>query len=243
MKAYRTQFVLVVVLIGMTFAGCQKKASPPAPPGTTPPVKEKAWTPEEIAADPEGYLIDQDKQVARHISERNNRLVRLAERRKETGKKREALAENCTEIENVRNRLERAMRQAEDEDRWPVQMGGRAFTRDKAREIIASCRQYVDDRKPLSEQYDAAMAKLDQMDSLMRKQIQDLERLRERLALDLERVRLNKNMAELGELQKTQVELASFSTQLGAMDENILDTAAAAQKEMPKVDVEKMLNK
>lgn len=219
-------------------AGCRKSAPPPPPPK---PVVEKNWTPEEIAADAEGYLVDQDRQVARHIDQRNSRLASLTARRADISKKSEALQENMQAIQNVNNRMGRALRQAEDEDRWPVQMGGRTFTRERAAAILKSCQTYLDDRKPLAAEYDAAVAKLDQMDTLMKKEIQDLGRLREQLAISLERVRLNKGLAEMGDLRKTQTELASFAKQLGQMDENVLDTAAAAQKEPPKMDVETLL--
>jgi len=76
----------------------------------------------------------------------------------------------------------------------------------------------------------------------MIRESQDLARLRERIALDIERIRLNQGIAELGELRKAETELASFSKMLGAMDENVLDTATVAAREEPvRIDVEKLL--
>jgi len=221
----------------LSAGGCDKNKPPPPPP----PAKEKAWTSEEIAADPEGYLLAQDKQVEKHIAERNSRLEKLRQRRAEIAKRQAAMATNLEEIDNVRKRMEAAIRKSEDEDRLPIQMGGRTFSAEKAAAIVKSCQTYVDDRKPLSSEYDSALGKLDQMEGLMKREIEDLGRLRERLALDTERVRLNKGMGELGDLQKTANELAQFSKQLGQMDENVLQAAAAAPKEPPKMDVETLL--
>jgi hypothetical protein len=233
---------IIIVAAGLLWTllsagGCDRNKPPPPPP----PAKEKAWTPEEIAADSEGYLLAQDKQIERHIVERNSRLEKLRQRRAEIAKRQEAMATNLDEIDNVGKRMAKAIEKSDDEDRLPIQMGGRSFSREKAAAIVKSCQTYVEDRKPLSSEYDSALAKLDQMDGLMKKELEDLGRLRERLALDTERVRLNKGMGELGDLQKTANELAQFSKQLGQMDENVLQAAAAAPKEPPKMDVETLL--
>ena len=231
--------MLTALAIGLVLAGCNKKAPPPA----SPPAKEKNWTAEAIAADPEGYLVYQDSQIDRNITDRKTRLDRLTVRRQEIGRKRDAMAENLHDIQNVQNRMEQAIRKSEDEDRVPVQMGGRTFTREEAQEVVQRCKQYLDDRASLSEQYDLAITRLKQVESKTRNQVDALGRLKEQLGLDLDKVRLNKNLAELGDLHKTEVELAALGKQLGDMDEDILSAAAMAQKELPKVDAEKMLNK
>jgi phage shock protein A len=224
-------------------AGCRREgdsSSGAKTPRHAPPPKN--WTSEEIAKDPEGYLLAQDQQVEKQIQERNQRLQQLSSRRNQVQEKQGRLAENLKDIQNVHDRLEAACRRADDEDRWPARMGGRTFDRDKAKAILQSCQQYTQDRQPLAQDYDRTLEKLAQLESQMRKQIQDLSRLRERIAIDVERIRLNQGIAELGNLRQTETELASFSKMLGTMDENVLDTDAIARKEEPpRVDVEALL--
>jgi chromosome segregation ATPase len=233
-----------VVLLALVVApGCDegghreaKRPKPAAPP------PEKNWTPEEISKDPVGYLQDQDARAERQINERNQRLEQVKSRREQTTAKRDQLAANMAELQNVRDRLSRAMRRAEEEDRWPVMMGGRSFSREKATAVIASCEQYVQDRKQLAEAYEQTVGRLNNLESQMQKQIQDLRRLRERIGIDIERVRLNQGLAELGDLQRTETEVASFSKMLGTMDENILSSISAqATTEPARVDVESIL--
>ena len=64
---------LVVALLPVCM-GCRPQ-TPPAPPGP------RTWTSEQIAADPVGYLEDQDRQVERQIEERRNRLEQVSQRR------------------------------------------------------------------------------------------------------------------------------------------------------------------
>ncbi len=225
-----------VVLLLPCCVGCKPQA-PSAPPAP------RSWTSDQIAADPVGYLEDQDRQVELQIQERRNRLEQVSLRRAQIAEKRQRLAENMSQIRNVHDRLAAAVRRADDEDRWPARMGGRSFTREKARAILTATEQYLQDREPLARAYDETLDKLARMESQMMRESQDLARLRERIALDIERIRLNQGIAELGELRKAETELASFSKMLGAMDENVLDTATVAAREEPvPIDVEKLLN-
>ncbi len=233
------------IVFGMLLipGGCRREGDSSSGTKTPRPISPpKNWTSEEIAKDPEGYLLAQDQQVERQIQERNERLQRLSGRRTQIQEKQGRLAENLKDIQNVHDRLEAACRRADDEDRWPARMGGRTFNREKTKAILESCRQYTQDRQPLAQDYDRTLEKLAQLESQMRKQIQDLTRLRERIAIDVERIRLNQGIAELGDLRQAETELASFSKMLGTMDENVLDTAAIAGKEEPpRVDVEALL--
>jgi hypothetical protein len=211
-----------------------KKPTPPAPP--------KVWTSEEIAKDPAGYLQSQDGQVEQQIQERNTRLTELQVRRSQIQEKQGRLSENVKAIQNVHDRMEQGIKKADEEDRWPARIMGKAFDRDRAVAIQQSCKQYIQDRQPLAQTYEETLAKLTQMESQMSKQVADLGRLRERIALDIERIRVNQGIAELGELRKAETELASFSKMLGTLDENAMDAASvAAKQEPPKVNVDDLL--
>lgn len=219
--------------------GCERKPSAPPPKPSPPP--EKVWTSEEIAKDPAGYLLDQDRKVEKQIEERSRRLVQIQDRRRGVEERRMQLADNLREIRNVRDRLQAACRRADDEDRWPARMGGRTFDRERAQAILKSCEQYLSDRQPLDQAYEQTLARLGQLEAQAKKQMQDLQRLRERIALDVERVRLNQGLAELGDIRSAEQELASFSKMLGDMDENVLNTTTARADAPAPVDVEQLL--
>jgi DNA repair exonuclease SbcCD ATPase subunit len=223
--------------------GCGRSATPSADSGKTgKPVPGRNWTPEEIGKDPVGYLQDQDRRAEKQIQERNDRLGQVRAHRAQVSRRGDELATNLAEIQNVHDRLQRALRRAEEEDRWPISMAGRSFTREKANAILASCEQYVQDRRQLADAYEQTARKLEGLEAQVTRQLQDLSRLRERIGLDIERVRLNQGLAELGELQRTETEVASFSKMLGTMDENLLSSMAAAPTTEPqRVDVDAML--
>lgn len=222
--------------------GCKQEATAPKPAPVVPPPPEKTWSSEEISKDPVGYLQAQDRQVERQIQERGTRQQQLADRHCQIQDRQAKLIENLKEIKNVYNRLQTACRKADDEDRWPARMGGRTFDRAKAEAILKSAEQYIKDRQPLAEAYEQTLNRIADLEARTQKETQDLARLRERIALDIERIRLNQGIAELGELRRTETELASFSKMLGALDENAVDTAVVAATDAPpRVDVEKLL--
>jgi hypothetical protein len=68
--------------------------------------------------------------------------------------------------------------------------------------------------------------------------------LRQRLALDIEKVGLDKSVAELDNLNKTQTEIGGFSKALTSSEETIgLSNLPPADKGEAKVDVDSFLKK
>ncbi len=233
---------LTLAFILPAMIGCRQSEESSSKKPKPPPPPPKVWTSEEIAQDPAGYLQSQDAQVEVQIQQRNTRLLELQQRRAQIQEKQGKLSQNVKELQNVQTRLQAAVRRADDEDRWPAKMGGKEFDREKAKAILQSCEQYIQDRRPLAEAYDQTLAKLSGMEAQMRKDLQDLGRLRERIALDIERIKLNQGIEQLGELRKAETELASFSKTLSTLDENALDADQIANKQLPAtVDAESLL--
>ena len=206
----RSGFLCLALAVLLTGAGCKPGRGPAAPPEPAP----ASWTPERIAADPAGYLAYADKQVQAQIAERARRLEDLAGRRAEIETKGGALANQLEDVRNIRARLQTAQRRAEDEDRWPVKIAGRTFTRDDIQSLLQSTDRFEEDRRPLEQAYAAARLKMERMEGVLRHDIAKLTRMREKVALDLERVRLNQSLAEIGELRKTEEELSALSRSL-----------------------------
>jgi chromosome segregation ATPase len=231
--------VLVVLLLIGTIVYLALNPRKPAVQAPPPPPKE--WTPEAIAADPEGYLTWSDEQIRIQIDERNKHLAALASRTAQIVERQKKLSDNLQDLQNIHDRLERAYRKAEEEDRWPVRMGGRSFERAKARAIIEQTAQYLEDRRPLLKEYDAAVAKMSASAAALKQDISSLHRLRERLALDVERIHLKEGMAELDAMRKTHAELAAMSKTLSSMTEDTSDLLKDVPAS-PTVDVESLLN-
>jgi chromosome segregation ATPase len=213
-------------LLGLLLAaGCGKP--PPAPP--PPPPEPAAWTPERIAADPAGYLRHADEQIRAQMALRTQRLDDLAARRTDLDSRGRQLTDSVKDARNLHDRMATAIRRADDENRWPLKLAGRSFTREKAEAVLASTQRYVDDRGPLAAAYEDGMKRLADTENALRGDLARLERLREKMALDGERIRLNQGMAEIADLRKTEAELAAFSKALADTTEDPLADAMNRQ--------------
>jgi chromosome segregation ATPase len=239
--------VLAAALVALaSLAGCKKAASGPAGPGSSPPPADdkKQWTPQEISANPVGYLQWADRKLQVQIAQREQKRKSLGERLDKIKVRQSALADNIANATNYRNRIETAARRADDEDRLPFMVGGKSFDQDTAKAAMAALAQYVEDHKPLEADYEQAVSALEQMVSVLGSDLDKLGRAREKLALDIERVGLNQSMADLDQLRKTEEEIAGFDQALSKMttDESLsIDRLPADDKASQKVDLEGLL--
>lgn len=209
-------------------AACDQQA-PPAPPPTAPAKAE--WTADEIAADPEGYMTWADGRIQEQIDDRQRRLASLSDRLIEVERRQTTFNQRLTAVRNVHDRFETAIRRARDEDRWPMRIGGQSFDESRALAILSQAKQYLEDHGPLAEAYASALARLRQAHGQLQRDVEQLRRLREKLALDLERVRLNQGLEELSQLRRTEQELAGFTAAVGQMADD-----AAMLHQLPPED-------
>jgi hypothetical protein len=199
------------------------------------------WSPGEMAADPEGYLVWARERLDEQKKVREDRLRKLADRRKEIEGRRAKFAENVEGCERIVKLMGAAVRRADDEDRWPASMGGRTFERDKADLIMKECRKRVEERAPFLQVYDEALAKLDQGVAKFKQELGELAKVREKVELDLERIRLSQGIAELAQLKRTESEIAHFSGLLAAVVEDTTPGAPVGNAEPPPVDLDALL--
>jgi len=200
------------------------------------------WTPEKIAKDPQGYLQWADQQAQDQITQRQARLTALAQQRADIQTRREELETHLTKAQNLHDRMQTAIRNADDEDHWPLSMAGRTFSREQAQAVIDRSQAYMDQRKSLAQGYDEAVGKVDQFAATIKKDIDDLNTLRDHLAIDLEKVRLANGLAELDQLHSTQAEVEATAKSLVGLDHNpSVPELPPAQGEHDKVDIDAML--
>jgi hypothetical protein len=213
----------LTALLALTLAACGGDDPVPAAGGTTSTTKQplpaRTWTSQEIAADPEGYLAWADNQVAVQIKARQEFLAKLSERQVQVRNRQKSAGADLTELENFLTRLTTAVKRAEDEDRWPVQVGAKKYERARAQELMATLPKQIELRKPLANDYEAALKAMDTKAAKVEGEIADLGRLREKLALDLERVRLKLGVGELEKLNTSAAEIEHFAKILGQIHE------------------------
>ena len=204
---------------------------------------EGNWTPEKISANPAGYLQFAGNKVGAQIAGRKQKLNELASQRADVETRAQALKTKVSDATNIANRMRTAIQRADDENNWPVKMAGRTFDQSKAEEIIKSLQQFGADRQSLVQAYDDALSRISSTEAAIKADIENLEHMREKVGLDLERVRLNQNIAEMGDLHKTENELAAFAKTLADMSDAaaISKIGALPAKSNESVDAESLL--
>ncbi|MCE9614652.1 MAG: hypothetical protein K8T26_10280 [Lentisphaerae bacterium] len=213
-----------------------------APKASEQGVPEGGWTPEAIAADPAGYLQHADGAIGTQIEGRRQKLAQLATTRASIDARAQALNTKVSDAENVIKRLTAATQRAEDEDNWPVKMAGRTFDQAQADAVRQSLTQFVADRQDLVRAYRDALNRVNATESKLKADIEQLSRMREKISLDMERVKLNQGLAELGDLHRTETELASFAKTLADIsDEAMLGRLGSFDKATEAVDAESLL--
>jgi chromosome segregation ATPase/predicted small lipoprotein YifL len=203
---------LPLVLAGVLAAliGCGREGPKSAPPKPAAP-GEREWSDDEMATDPEGYLKWADGQLASQIAQREERLTSLKGKRKEITERRNSFVGDYEAIANLESRLGTATRRADEEDRWPVALAGRTFSKEQADSILAEIKQFLAGRKDLASAYDGATAKLDAAEKSLREDVARLTTLREKVAADLIGYKADRANPEMEKLRKTEAEIAHYS--------------------------------
>jgi DNA repair exonuclease SbcCD ATPase subunit len=235
--------------IALCCTGCEPAGrTAKGPPGQAAPTtpKEKAnspWTPDKISRDPEGYVRWAESQVSEQLDVRRERLDALSKRLTDIQSKQSGFTENMASIKNLHNRFQTAYRRADEEERWPMKVAGRSFDQRQAKATIEEMQRYLNDRQPLANAYEKAMAKLNGAIAELQNDIRNLNRLSERLTLDLEQIRLNKGIEELGLLRKTEAEISGLATKLTTLGEDSFmdDPTIKPAYQRERIDVESFI--
>lgn len=250
MSSTNRQLVAALALAAALWAaGCERLLpQPPAPrpAAAKPPPAEaaQAWTPERITRDPSGYLAFADGEVVRQITERESRIGKIEASRRTVGEKADRLRQDIRDAANIQKRLQAAIARADEDEAWPIAFAGRKLERAKAASIAAASQRFVQSRTPLAQEYDVALAKIDALEQSLKSDISELGRLREKLALDMERVRLNQGIAEVAELRQSVDALTGFASSLAETTDNPLeDLAAKARPLAAEAELENLLGK
>ncbi len=242
-----------IVAAALLLAGCGQESEsvlkskfgkilPPAKTNNT-QQPDANWTPEKISTDPAGYLQYAANKVSSQIAGRKQKLAELAAQRADIDARAQSLITKVSDAQNIIKRLKTAMQRADDENNWPFKMANRTFDQAQADGVIKSLEQFIADRQPLVGAYNDAQNRTHNVEATLNDDIQNLEHMRENIGLDLERVRLNQTVADIGELHKTETELAAFSKTLADMsdDSSLVKLGTLGAKTNEHIDAESLL--
>lgn len=234
---------LAAALFAALLTGCGQRAPVPAV-AQPPPEADRVWSAEQIAQDPAGYLRWADRKVGRQLAERETRLKQIQARLADVQLQRKGFEENVESVRNLNRRMKQAVQRAEDEERWPLVLGGESFDAARARVVIEQTARYVEDRQPMADEYAKAVARLDSSALTLRKDMDQLGRLREKIALDIERIRVSQGVDELAALRQTESEIAGFADTLGRMaDESAVALPVVTDEDKARMEVDAFLRR
>lgn len=244
----RPPLALPAALLALALAACGDDAPASKAGGAPVAPADRSWSNDEMAKDPEGYLGWADARIVEQGKQREAFLARLTQRRAEVRERQQKSGADLSELENFLARLTTAVRRAEDEDRWPVKVGDRQYEQGRARELLTTLPKQIALRRPLAEEYVKALASMDAKESSVRDEIAQLGDLRQRVALDLERVRLNQGAGELANLSRMAGQIEHYAKILGqitaeasAPDASAPDHAPPGPKEGALISLDNLL--
>lgn len=205
--------IVLVVWIGLAAAAYYLLVVLPGGRPVPPPAPEpvRVWTPDAMAREPGAYLESAVAQATELIAMRERMLGEYAGKRREVEARATQVTTELAEAENVVKRLRAAYDRAEDEGRWPMRVAGETFTKERADEVLADRQAFIEARRPLAETVRTAMGRLDANERTLRTERDTLVALREKLALDLERVRLDPKSVSGAELQRVKDQLEAMA--------------------------------
>lgn len=219
-RRFRLLFLILLLVGGGIFAATRflgKDKAPAAGGGgsagpAAAPVAKTEWTTDEIASDPEGYLKWADDNIDGQIRQRREMLASISERRSQVESRQKVVADQLAELK----RLHSLVKEAEAANRWPVRVDSRVIEKEKGVALLAQIPKQVELRLPLARDYDEALSAMAGRQSQLEEDIASLEILKQRIALDVERVRLSRDVDELAKLSRSSQEISSFTGLVGS---------------------------
>jgi len=215
-------FVIAGFILGI---GCIPNAQPSPKPQVQKPIPvapqaepANPWPAERISADPQGFCSWADQQLQEQLNLLRGNRTKLSEKLEQLNTKKRSFIENLQEIRNLSTRAITALRKAEDEDRWPVKFAGKSFSREKLEALVAVTTKYVEQRKPLEDDYLRAAQRLGLEIRKVDEQIAEVTRQTEIVALDFERIKLSNELDGLPQLDSSKLNITAITRSLARPD-------------------------
>jgi len=142
-----------------------------------------------------------DSMMSQRIDACSADLKKLSDQEEAAQANRDALAGSLPDIENFRNRLQTAIQRAGDEDRWPVKVAGRQFSKTQATIAIAKLEQYLSKANRSIRDCDRAISQDDAA-------IMSIQQIRDQLRSHQARIEAGFSAQEFDEIRNRATQLA-----------------------------------
>lgn len=171
--------------------------------------------------------------VERQVEIRQTRLTALNGRLSALKAVVAAAPGNASDVENLRARLERAIRQAVDEDHWPIKVAGCVLEEPAAQGAMARAAEYIVRQKGLAAQHGPTIEKIEKAIAGMSGEAAELQKLLEQVKADAGKT----DESAVARAQEVRARLTSIADHAAPGDDPLLTGPA------PNVEVFELLPK
>ena len=178
------------------------------------------WTSEEIMKNPDGYLKKTQYYISSEIRQRQQKSEQLLQKLKSIQEKADRYTNNLSEVENIRKRFVSAIKSAHDEDRWPIKIAGKSFDQMKANKVVNDMTTYIKNNSSIAADYIKLVGSINRSISELKNDIEYLNRMNEKMALDIEKIHLGKCTDNFKDVRSRMSEMSNLSESLTSSDKD-----------------------
>ena len=178
------------------------------------------WTSEEIMKNPDGYLKKTQYYISSEIRQRQQKSEQLLQKLKSIQEKADRYTNNLSEVENIRKRFVSAIKSAHDEDRWPIKIAGKSFDQMKANKVVNDMTTYIKNNSSIAADYIKLVGSINRSISELKNDIEYLNRMNEKMALDIEKIHLGKGTDNFKDVRSRMSEMSNLSESLTSSDKD-----------------------
>jgi 23S rRNA pseudoU1915 N3-methylase RlmH len=178
------------------------------------------WTSEEIMKNPDGYLKKTQYYISSEIRQRQQKSEQLLQKLKSIQEKADRYTNNLSEVENIRKRFVSAIKSAHDEDRWPIKIAGKSFDQMRANKVVNDMTTYIKNNSSIAADYIKLVGSINRSISELKNDIEYLNRMNEKMALDIEKIHLGKGTDNFKDVRSRMSEMSNLSESLTSSDKD-----------------------
>ncbi len=191
-------------------------------PGAEPPPQ---WTPDKIAAEPEAYLGWALAEVSRTETLLHQQGLALSSEINKAGRLIAAHRQSFADVNSWLGEAKSAYRAAAEENRWPATLEARSVGEEELKIRILEADAQLTVLAELAETYADSRQILERKKTEVDVKLAEVRRLRTKLASDLEILRVNQTLENVGRLSAQFTEIQAGATVLLA-DPSVLSLEA-----------------
>tara|TARA_Y100001933_G_scaffold252524_1_gene291622 strand:- start:5660 stop:6409 length:750 start_codon:yes stop_codon:yes gene_type:complete len=175
-----------------------------------------SWTPKNIQADPVGYLHDAKRKIQTALDTIDAAKIELAQKKASTTT---LLIEQVAErdaVATVLTELKQAYKQSRDTDSWPAAVAGQMISEPTLRNRIVEAHARLEDLSEQTALVESAVQRLDQRESVLAYEENNLKRTIRKIDADLEVVRTTDTLEAIDAITVDLASIEAVSSSLAA---------------------------